>query len=413
MMNDFWIMFCVNFKTMFKTKSFFIVTIMIALAIAAIFNIDRLYQMIGIKEQHAPILVTASNQEVATNLQDFYSIGYVKGLLNLQFVDSLEEAQKMLTDTNEYEYILTIGENEKSRISATLISETEQHIEMDAIQTFLNVYQNYMYVQKASLTADEYREMYASVNIATDSLRKEVKAGSYNTTNLVFVYAFIFIFYFSIILYASQLANTIASEKSLRVMELMISSISAKAYLFAKIFATLALSLTQISIWILVFTISIKTGSYERLTLLQDIALDQLNITLVYLGILFYVVGFVLYGSLSCLVGSLMTNGEEASQAIFPIVALLLAALFIGMDGVMSPNSTLLRISSYIPFLTPITMFIRIAFVEIHYVAIILSIFALFATTILVVFMTAIVYRGGILLYAKGTFKNLKQALKI
>jgi len=109
--------------------------------------------------------------------------------------------------------------------------------------------------QKASLTADEYREMYASVNIATDSLRKEVKTGSYNTTNMIFVYAFIFIFYFSIILYASQLANAIASEKSLRVMELMISSISAKTYLFAKIFATLALSLTQICIWILVFTI--------------------------------------------------------------------------------------------------------------------------------------------------------------
>ncbi|MGG2054313.1 ABC transporter permease [Lysinibacillus pakistanensis] len=411
-MNDFWIMFCANFKTMFKTKSFFTVTIMIALAIAAIFNIDRLYQLIGIKEQHAPILVTASNQEVTTNLQDFYSIGYIEGL-NLQFVDSLEEAKKMITNTDEYEFILTIEDNGKSRISATLISETEQHIEVDAIQTFLNVYQNYMYVQKASLTADEYREMYASVNIATDFLRKEVKTGSYNTTNMIFVYAFIFIFYFSIILYTSQLANAIASEKSLRVMEIMISSISAKAYLFAKIFATLALSLTQISIWILVFTLSIKTGSYERLTLLQDIALDELNITLVYLGILFYVVGFVLYGSLSCLVGSLMTNGEEASQAIFPIVALLLAALFIGMDGVMSPNSTLLQISSYIPFLTPITMFIRIAFVEIHYVAIILSIFALFATTILVVFMTAIVYRGGILLFAKGSFKNLKQALKI
>ena len=405
-------MFCANFKMMFKTKSFFTVTIMIALAIAAIFNIDRLYQLIGIKEQHAPILVTASNQEVTTNLQDFYSIGYIEGL-NLQFVDSLEEAKKMITNTDEYEYILTIEDNEKSRISATLISETEQHIEMDAIQTFLNVYQNYMYVQKASLTADEYREMYASVNIATDSLRKEVKTGSYNTTNMIFVYAFIFIFYFSIILYASQLANAIASEKSLRVMELMISSISAKAYLFAKIFATLALSLTQICIWILVFTISIKTGSYERLTLLQDIALDELNITLVYLGILFYVVGFVLYGSLSCLVGSLMTNGEEASQAIFPIVALLLAALFIGMDGVMSPNSTLLQISSYIPFFTPITMFIRIAFVEIHYVAIILSISALFATTILTVFMTALVFRGGILLYAKGSFKNLQQALKI
>lgn len=412
MINDFWIMFCVNFKTMFKTKSFFTVTIMIALAIAAIFNIDRLYQLIGIKEQHAPILVTASNQEVAINLQDFYSIGYVEGL-NLQFVDSLEEAKKMITNTDEYEFILTIEDNEKSRISATLISETEQHIEVDAIQTFLNVYQNYMYVQKASLTADEYREMYASVNIATDFLRKEVKTGSYNTTNMIFVYAFIFIFYFSIILYTSQLANAIASEKSLRVMEIMISSISAKAYLFAKIFATLALSLTQISIWILVFTLSIKTGSYERLTLLQDIALDELNITLVYLGILFYVVGFVLYGSLSCLVGSLMTNGEEASQAIFPIVALLLAALFIGMDGVMSPNSTLLQISSYIPFLTPITMFIRIVFVEIHYVAIILSISALCATTILAVFMTALVFRGGILLYAKGSFKNLKQALKI
>ncbi|MDM5247611.1 ABC transporter permease [Lysinibacillus sp. G4S2] len=412
-MNEFLIMFCSNYKTMFKTKSFLTVTIMIALAIVVVFNIDRIYQLIGKGEQHTSILVTANNQEIATTLQDFYSINKVEGM-ELQFVDSLEEAKKMLEKKDEYEYILNVEENEELNIQATIITETEKHIETNtSIQMFLTIYQSYLYMQKIPLSVEDSRAMIGPIDISTDSLIKELKTASYNTTNMFFVYAFVFILYFSLGLYASQLANAVASEKSTRVMELVISSISATNYLYAKIFATLAVSFTQIGIWLLVFTVSLQVGSYEQLTIFQDISLDSLNIPLVFLGIIFYVLGFVLYGSLACLIGSLMTKAEEASQAIFPIVALLLAALLIGVDGIMSPNSTLVQVTSYIPFFTPIVMFVRLAFVEVNYVAIILSILGLLMTTIFAVIGAAYVFRGGILLYTKGSFKNLKKALKM
>jgi len=412
-MNEFLIMFCSNYKTMFKTKSFLTVTIMIALAIVVVFNIDRIYQLIGKGEQHTSILVTANNQEIATTLQDFYSINKVEGM-ELQFVDSLEEAKKMLEKKDEYEYILNVEENEELNIQATIITETEKHIETNtSIQMFLTIYQSYLYMQKIPLSVEDSRAMIGPIDISTDSLIKELKTASYNTTNMFFVYAFVFILYFSLGLYASQLANAVASEKSTRVMELVISSISATNYLYAKIFATLAVSFTQIGIWLLVFTVSLQVGSYEQLTIFQNISLDSLNIPLVFLGIIFYVLGFVLYGSLACLIGSLMTKAEEASQAIFPIVALLLAALLIGVDGIMSPNSTLVQVTSYIPFFTPIVMFVRLAFVEVNYVAIILSILGLLMTTIFAVIGAAYVFRGGILLYTKGSFKNLKKALKM
>ena len=109
-------------------------------------------------------------------------------------------------------------------------------------------------------------------------------------------------------------------------MELVVSSISPTKHLYAKLFSTLLAGITQIIIWGLVATVGYKTAINDsKNDILNSIDLNSVAPTLVFYGILFFTLGFLLYGSLSCLFGSIITRIEESSQAVMPLMFMLLA----------------------------------------------------------------------------------------
>ncbi|PGZ00453.1 sodium export permease, partial [Bacillus thuringiensis] len=101
---------------------------------------------------------------------------------------------------------------------------------------------------------------------------------------------------------------------------------------------------------------------------------------LVAYGILFFTLGFLLYGSLSCLLGSIISRIEESSQAVMPLMFMLIAALYIALYGMSNPSSTVVTVTSYIPFFTPIVMLVRIGFLNIPVWEIALTLAILLAT---------------------------------
>ena len=142
-----------------------------------------------------------------------------------------------------------------------------------------------------------------------------------------------------ILMYVAQLATDVATEKSSRVMELVVSSISPTKHLYAKLFSTLLAGITQIIIWGLVATVGYKTAINDsKNDILNSIDLNSVAPTLVFYGILFFTLGFLLYGSLSCLFGSIITRIEESSQAVMPLMFMLLVALYIAIYGMSNPS---------------------------------------------------------------------------
>jgi len=123
------------------------------------------------------------------------------------------------------------------------------------------------------------------------------------------------------------------------------------------------------------------------------------------------IVGYILYSTIFSLIGSIVNNEKEAQAFIFPVTMSLILPVMIGIHIVQEPNSTLSLALSYIPFFAPTTMMMRIIFVaptvtEYSFFSgilgeSILSFLILVVSTLIIIWLTARIFRVGILMYGK------------
>ena len=315
----------------------------------------------------------------------------------------------------DYTYAIVVEELNNKQLKATYITETDvNQQDVSKVQTILSQIQSSNFAQQLNLSQDELKVLTTPVEIHTKTVSDKVKDGEHTEGVGILINVFIMLNYLMILMYAAQLATDVATEKSSRVMELVVSSISPTKHLYAKLFSTLLAGITQIIIWGLVATVGYKTAINDsKNDILNSIDLNSVAPTLVFYGILFFTLGFLLYGSLSCLFGSIITRIEESSQAVMPLMFMLLAALYIAIYGMSNPSSMVVTITSYVPFFTPIVMLVRIGFLNIPVWEIALALGILIATICMMIGLTSRVYRGGVLIYGKGAFSNIKKAIKL
>ncbi len=114
------------------------------------------------------------------------------------------------------------------------------------------------------------------------------------------------------------------------------------------------------------------------------------------------------------MLGSLVSRTEDVQQLMMPVTLLIVAAFMITMFGLNMPESTMIVVSSYIPFFSPLAMFLRVGLLDIPLWEIGLSILILVVTIALLAWIGARVYRGGVLMYGTSTsLKDFKKALQL
>src|SRR5699024_5840233 len=151
-----------------------------------------------------------------------------------------------------------------------------------------------------------------------------------------------------------MIATEVATEKSSRVMEILISSASPVTHMFAKILGVGLLGLTQILL--------LLTAGYLMIY-------NKIN---TYSGEFFDVFGFsstsgsiYVYATISAMLGSLVSRVEDVQQLVLPIVFLVMIAFFIAMFGLGMPEAKFITITSFIPFFAPMIMFLRVGMLEV------------------------------------------------
>src|SRR5690625_5133199 len=114
------------------------------------------------------------------------------------------------------------------------------------------------------------------------------------------------------------------------------------------------------------------------------------------------------------MLGSLVSRVEDVQQLIMPMVFLVIIAFFIAMFGLSVPDSKFVTISSYIPFFTPMVMFLRVGMLNIPAWEIVLAIGLLVVSIILLGILGARVYKGGVLMYSRSSlFKDFRKAMAL
>jgi ABC-2 type transport system permease protein len=153
--------------------------------------------------------------------------------------------------------------------------------------------------------------------------------------------------------YGVWVASGVIEEKSSRVVEILLSSIRPRELLAGKIVGIGALGLLQLAV---IGTVTAGLASVTGAISIPAHAFATIGIAL-----LWFVFGFGFYASLFAVAGSLVSRMEELQNAMVPINLTILGSFFISIGAVASPDSTLARVASLVPFSSALAMPVRIA----------------------------------------------------
>jgi len=253
-----------------------------------------------------------------------------------------------------------------------------------------------------------------------------------------------------IVMFGGMVMSSVIEEKASRVVEVLVSSVKATELMFGKIIGIAFVALTQFLLWILltgailgivgaiagtsflggadsheIMDMASMVMDQSTAVLAQAVnepgALDVImgtlkNINFVELGVcfvLFFVFGYMLYASLFAAIGSAVENEADTQQLQIPITIPIMLGFFVALYAFKAPDSTIVFWASMIPFTSPIVMLARLPF-GVPGWEIVLSIVLLILTFVLFAWLSAKIYKVGILMFGKKTsWKDLWRWLKM
>jgi ABC-2 type transport system permease protein len=248
---------------------------------------------------------------------------------------------------------------------------------------------------------------------------------------------FTIVIYMFIMIYGGMVMQGVMEEKSNRIIEVIISSVRPFDLMMGKIIGICFVGLTQLFLWA-VLTIAILLGAQlimggginpadvaamntlaqpgpdmsgmmsnysEIMEIIQTINFPRL----LFFFILYFIGGYMIYASLFAAIGSAVDSQEDTQQFMVPVTILMVFALYAGIYSMENPDGPLAFWCSLIPLTSPIVMMIRLPF-DVPYWQLALSVVLLYGTSVLITWLSAKIYRVGILMYGKKP--DMKELIK-
>lgn len=218
--------------------------------------------------------------------------------------------------------------------------------------------------------------------------------------NIIIAFVFGALLMLPSFLYGQETMRGIVQEKSDRVVEVLISSVSPVQLLTGKIIGIAAVGLTQIVVWLGMVAL---VGAYgQAVATMADINLAQFIRPMVFVHFfVFFILAYLTYVCIYAIAGAVCNTEKEAQQFIAPIMMLMMVPWFLMMPIIMNPDAPFAVIFSLAPVFGPITMFVRAMVTEPPLWHILVSIGVSLATITFFFWITAKIFRVGILSYGK------------
>lgn len=413
-MSNFWIILFHTYVTKLKSKSFIwstIITLLLVVGLSNMSNIINMFDKNGGKTKIAVIDTTGQlfigyKEQMKTLDKDLQLSNYKK---------PKSDAEKAVED-GDYDGVLVLKFDKENLPEGTYSAMNLSDAQLiSELQNGLQQMKTMMSAAKIKLTSEQLAKLYAPVELKQVSLEQNAKTAEELNQARGLVYVMLFVIYFAVIMYANMIAMEVATEKSSRIMEILISSVSPIKQMFAKILGIGLLSLTQMAVLIGAGYFSVQRnlesmqGGFFEVFGFENIPAQ----TIVY-GVIFFILGYFLYATLAAFLGSLVSRIEDIQQTITPMTMLVVAGFMLAMFGLGNPSASYVTVTSFIPFFSPMLMFMRVGMLEIPTWEVLVSIGILIATIAILAVFGARVYKGGVLLYGKSnSFKDIKKALQL
>lgn len=247
---------------------------------------------------------------------------------------------------------------------------------------------------------DQVHGLMKEVKLNTMQVKNGAVVTSDSERSFLGAYGLIIVLYASVLIYGINIARSVVEEKTSRIFEVLLSTVSSDALMLGKLLGVGAVGLTQMAIWGAL--VVLYAGSQFAAT--QGIhGLASLGITKAELGFfgIFFLGGFFLYSALAAALGSSVSGEQEVQQFSFILISPLVVSVVLLPVVLGNPNSTTSVVLSLLPPFTPIIMYMRICAQMPPAWQVWLSVALLALSVWAMVWLAARIYRVGVLMYGK------------
>jgi ABC-2 type transport system permease protein len=310
----------------------------------------------------------------------------------------------------------------------------------DYISTIVGKKLEDMKLVASGIQANQLASIKTKINLTTTKIEK---SGDFETKNNEISMALGFIagilIYVFIFLYGAQVMRGVIEEKTSRIVEVIISSVRPFELMMGKIVGIAMVGLTQFLLWIILSAAgtslvgnyflknklnvdqveqtyktnvpqneAFKKMSSDDKAEIMGSFFEQVNLPVMVFSFLFYFLGgYLLYGALFAAVGSAVDNEADTQQFMVPLTIPLILSFTLAQNVITNPESSLAFWLSVFPLTSPVIMMVRIPF-GVPYFDLFLSMLMLVLGFIGATWISAKIYRTGILMYGKkSTYKEL------
>ena len=207
--------------------------------------------------------------------------------------------------------------------------------------------------------------------------------------------------YITLTIYGQAIMGAVVEEKETRIAEILFSSARPFTLMMGKLVGVGLAGLTQLAIWITSAVVILTILLVQVDTGLSLDSIPSITPLMIIYFLVFFLLGFFIYASIFALIGSMVTTLQEGSQFSFPPVMILLIGFYFSFAVIRDPSSTLSFWASIAPFFAPITMPVRILAETPPFWQIGLAFVVNGLAIAGLVWLTARVYRVGMLMYGK------------
>ena len=427
-----------EYTTRVKKKSFILTTLLTPVFMAMLILIPSVIMLYQGKDQQKVMLVDRSGL-----VQPYFQSGEK---VEYSFADTNADIEQMKADFDDLGIdvlVVVSGLDADNNVSVTTYSKEPVSLEDKSsisrkVETAVRDYKLKAYdiVGYEDIMAKVKTDVpVEALTLTSDGGEKADSVEAY----MIMAYIMSFLIYMFTFMFGNMVMRGVIEEKSNRIVEVVVSSVSSFELMMGKIIGVAGVALTQFIIWIVLTLVLVSAGgALFGADLLSSGAaavpgaaeatdavagtvangilggLASLNIPyLLVFFLIYFLLGYLLYASMFAAVGSAVDNEADTGQLAMPITIPLMLGLFIMLHTFQHPSSGLSFWASIIPFTSPMVMLARLPFGVVPGWQLALSIALLLLTFVFVTYLSARIYRVGILMYGKkASFKDLYKWMK-
>lgn len=418
-----------------KTKWFIISQIVLGLLIIGMINVDTIINAFGgdfnkstkvyiIDETEKSFDIFKESLEL--NAESIH--GKDSNMFEIVKSDSLEEVKE--TVNKDGGIIIQIMTSKTNGIELNLISkESLDNFDTAIITSAANNVKVLFIIEELGISSEEYMKIMSDV-VINKSLINEGQMTEEESTDMIMstVFPVLILPVFMLIIFLVQMVGAeVNDEKTTKAMEIIIANVSPKVHFFAKVIAGNTFVLIQGGLLVLYLVLGLAVrgmlgsgvgtditgGLMEALNMVLNSSLGEKLIFIIPLTLILIILTFIAYSLVAGILASMTTTTEDYQQVQTPIMIILLLGYYLAIMAGMFKGSLLIKILSFIPFVSAILCPSLLVLGQIGFIEVIISILIMIGTIYILVKYGLKIYKVGILNYSSsGLWKKMAKALK-